>query len=75
MGGKTSKIESLKQDLRGKHFVVTGSNTGIGYCNARELAKMGATVTMVCRSEARAKAAMERLRVEALEKPVKEVRT
>lgn len=74
MGSGGSKIESLKQDLRGKHYVVTGANTGLGYCNVRELAKMGAKVTLACRSEARGKAAVEKLRKEALEKPVKEVR-
>lgn len=73
MGSTANKIKSLKKDLRGKHYVVTGSNSGLGYCNVRELAKMGAKVTMACRSEERGKAALEKLRQEALEKPVKEV--
>lgn len=68
-------MHSLKQDLRGRHYVVTGSNTGLGYANARELAKMGAKVTMACRSETRGKEAVERLRKEALENPVKELST
>lgn len=62
------------QDLRGKHFIVTGANTGIGYANARELAKMGAKVTIACRSESKGRAALEKIRQEALETPVKEVR-
>lgn len=43
MGGNGSKAPPLavKEDLRGKHYIVTGSNTGIGYPIARELAKMG----------------------------------
>lgn len=73
MGGTNSKAKSLVQDLRGKHFVITGANTGLGYANAREVAKMGATVTLACRSEERSRQAVDRLRQEALEKPAKEV--
>lgn len=69
----TRKARSLKQDLRGKHYIVTGANTGLGYVTARELAKMGATVTLACRNAERGKQAAERLRREALDKPVKEV--
>lgn len=69
----TKKVKSIAQDLRGKHFVVTGANTGIGYAAARELAKMGARVTLACRSAERGQKAIENLREEALAKPVKEV--
>ncbi|CAM9632642.1 unnamed protein product [Choristocarpus tenellus] len=44
----------------------------MGYVKAREMAKMGAKVTMACRSAERGQAALDKLRAEALEKPVKE---
>ena len=69
----TKKAKSIAQDLRGKHCVVTGANSGLGYVTARELAKMGAKVTLACRSAERGERAVEKLRREALEKPVKEV--
>ena len=70
----TKKVKSIAQDLRGKHFIVTGANTGIGYAAARELAKMGAKVTLACRSAERGKEAIEKIRREALAKQVDEVR-
>lgn len=66
---------ALNQDLRGKHFVVTGAITGLGYTTSRELAKMGAKVTLACRNEERGQEALEKLRKEALAKPVAKVRT
>ncbi len=44
--------------------VVTGGNTGLGLVTVRELAKAGAHVILACRSEARAKAAVEALDAE-----------
>ncbi|KAM3577258.1 hypothetical protein VYU27_000940 [Nannochloropsis oceanica] len=46
-------------DMRGKTIIVTGSNTGIGKATALNIAKMGATVVLACRSLERAKAAQE----------------
>ncbi|CAN0524436.1 unnamed protein product, partial [Ectocarpus sp. 8 AP-2014] len=54
------------------HFVVTGANTGLGYTTSRELAKMGAKVTLACRNAERGREAVEKLRKEALAKPVAE---
>jgi NAD(P)-dependent dehydrogenase (short-subunit alcohol dehydrogenase family) len=35
--------------MQGKAVVITGANSGIGFITARELARMGARVLMVCR--------------------------
>ena len=47
--------------LEGKTFVVTGSNSGIGFEAARVLARRGGEVVLACRSEARAEAARARI--------------
>lgn len=74
VGSSTSKVKNISQDLRGKHYVVTGANTGLGYATTRELAKMGATVTLACRSADKGKQAVDNLRAEAMAEPVSEVR-
>lgn len=40
----------MDQDLAGKNFIVTGSNSGIGKVTALELARRGSHVIMACRS-------------------------
>ena len=40
--------------LGGRHAVVTGATSGVGLVTARELASLGATVTIVARNEAKA---------------------
>ncbi|WP_225845969.1 oxidoreductase [Streptomyces sp. HPF1205] len=44
-------------DMTGRLAVVTGANTGLGLCTARELARAGADVVLAVRSPARGKAA------------------
>ncbi|KAF9310391.1 hypothetical protein BG003_008629 [Podila horticola] len=51
-------------DLMGKIVIVTGANGGVGYATTVALAAHGAHVFMGCRSEARAKEAMEKIRQE-----------
>ena len=46
---------------KGKTFVITGANTGLGYETARVLAGQGARVVIACRSEAKANDAIERI--------------
>ncbi|CAM9634821.1 unnamed protein product [Choristocarpus tenellus] len=48
-------------DMRGKVVIITGSNTGIGYETAKAIVSNGAHVIMACRSEEKAKAAIERM--------------
>jgi NAD(P)-dependent dehydrogenase (short-subunit alcohol dehydrogenase family) len=45
--------------LRGRVVVITGANNGIGKETMRQLASMGATVILLCRSVSRAKAAVQ----------------
>ena len=43
----------MTQELAGKTFIITGSNTGIGKVSAKELARQGARVFLACRSESK----------------------
>jgi NAD(P)-dependent dehydrogenase (short-subunit alcohol dehydrogenase family) len=43
-------------DMQGKVCLVTGSSSGIGKVTASSLARMGATVVMVCRNRAKGEA-------------------
>ncbi|MGH2478680.1 MAG: SDR family oxidoreductase, partial [Ktedonobacteraceae bacterium] len=48
--------------MQGKVCLVTGSNSGIGIVTARELARMGATVVMLCRNRAKGEAAQAEIK-------------
>jgi NAD(P)-dependent dehydrogenase (short-subunit alcohol dehydrogenase family) len=51
-------------DLTGKVAIVTGSNTGLGFVSARELAKKGAHVILAARSEEKGMEAVKRIKQE-----------
>jgi NAD(P)-dependent dehydrogenase (short-subunit alcohol dehydrogenase family) len=48
-------------DQSGRHAIVTGANTGIGYETARMLALRGARVTLACRGREKGEAAVNRI--------------
>jgi NAD(P)-dependent dehydrogenase (short-subunit alcohol dehydrogenase family) len=49
--------EPITADLSGKVCLVTGASAGIGKAVARELARLGATVVLACRSQEKGEAA------------------
>lgn len=48
-------------DQRGRTFLITGANTGLGLACSIELAGRGGHVIMACRDQAKGRAALERL--------------
>ncbi len=47
-----------KPSMENKRCVITGGNSGIGKATATELARLGASITLVCRDEAKGEAAV-----------------
>ena len=41
--------ETLNKDLKGKVYIVTGANSGVGLETSKQLFKQGAHVVMACR--------------------------
>src|SRR5213079_3377574 len=54
--------EANVPDQRGKHFIVTGANTGLGFEASRVLAARGARVLLACRDKGKAEIAMAQIR-------------
>ena len=52
----------MQTHMNGKICIVTGANSGIGKVAARELAKMGATVVLICRSRDKGEAAQQEIK-------------
>ncbi len=51
-----------ESSMQGKVCLVTGSSSGIGKVTARELARMGATVVLLCRNRAKGEAAQAEIK-------------
>ena len=56
-------VQTEVPDLTGKLIVITGANSGIGFEASHQLASRGAKIVLACRSEAKAKAAIEELKL------------
>mmetsp|Transcript_24811 Transcript_24811/g.45502 ORF Transcript_24811/g.45502 Transcript_24811/m.45502 type:complete len:326 (-) Transcript_24811:43-1020(-) len=52
-------------DLRGRTYVVTGANSGIGYEVSKYLAQHGGSVYMICRNEQRGREARDAIALES----------
>jgi 3-oxoacyl-[acyl-carrier protein] reductase len=57
----TSTIRTMNIDLHGKNALVGGASAGIGLAVARELAALGASVTLLARTESALQAALASL--------------
>ncbi|CAM9358691.1 unnamed protein product [Ectocarpus sp. 8 AP-2014] len=66
-------VEPRSVNMSGKVVIITGSNTGVGYETAKALVNMGAHVIMACRSEEKARKAIENITFE-LEAAAKAIR-
>jgi NAD(P)-dependent dehydrogenase (short-subunit alcohol dehydrogenase family) len=62
MPNRNGFTEADVPDQSGKCFIVTGANTGLGFEASRVLAARGARVLLACRDQAKAEAAMARIR-------------
>ena len=58
----TASSDSVSSSLRGKTALVTGASGGIGLITARELARQGARVVLVCRNPERGEEARTAIR-------------
>jgi hypothetical protein len=62
--GETTNVFNSKYnkvELEGRSYLVTGANSGLGFCSAKWLASKGATVHMVCRNRERGEEAKSKI--------------
>lgn len=62
--GREGWTPSRMSNLKGKTYLVTGANSGVGYQTSRLLLSQGATVIMLNRSESKSKLAISNLHQE-----------
>jgi len=62
---KTFSPSTLQSDLRGQNHIITGGNAGLGLATATALARMNATVHLVCRDKARGEEAVKKITKDA----------
>merc|ERR1719228_1078940 len=62
---KSFVASDLDVDCKGKEYMITGSNSGIGKVTALEIAKRGGSVHMVCRNPKTAEEARQEISKEA----------
>lgn len=59
---RSFRFEHLKEgSLKGRVAVITGANAGVGFQSAHQLARLGATVVLGCRSEAKCREAIKEI--------------
>lgn len=64
------KQKEPELSMKGKICTVTGANSGIGKATAVGLAKMGATVVMVCRNRGQGESALTGIKAKSGNKNV-----
>ncbi|HLV98803.1 MAG TPA: SDR family oxidoreductase [Ktedonobacterales bacterium] len=58
-------MKQTSSSMQGKVCLVTGSNSGIGKATALGLAKLGATVVMICRDQSKGQAAQDEIKAKS----------
>lgn len=58
------RFNPMSANVRGRHMLVTGASAGLGYAAAQELARRGATLTLVMRDRGKARATVAQLQRE-----------
>jgi len=54
-------MSELEVDLKGRSYLVTGANSGIGFATSKYFASRGGTVHMVCRNKERGEEALKKI--------------